>query len=147
MTNNEADIYQLVYISTATQKFSISDLETLLSVCLKNNLEFDITGVLLYSHGHFIQLLEGERRYVEKLLEVISQDPRHDNLKVLLTRKYNQRLMQDWQMGFYDAMHEKHNTPISDVIERIHATAAKPNDNLWRLIGQFSDYVKCIGSP
>lgn len=92
--------YQIVYYSTATQAFSEQDLINLLTLANNYNKPLGITGCLVYAHGKFIQLLEGERQAVLDLFEKIKRDPRHNNVTVTVEMMVNQKLFPDWGMAF-----------------------------------------------
>lgn len=66
---------------------------------IENNRRLDITGLLLYGGGHFMQLLEGEREVIEDLFERICSDPRHHDVHRLLTFPVENRLFDDWSMS------------------------------------------------
>lgn len=95
-------MFFLVYISSATQPFSVDDLSTLLAVSRKNNAELGITGMLLYKDGNFMQVLEGDERTVRALYEKIGVDPRHSGEITLLQGFVDERQFPDWSMGFRD---------------------------------------------
>lgn len=92
--------YQIVYYSTATQAFSEQDLINLLNHANSYNKPLGISGCLVYAHGKFIQLLEGEREAVLSLFEKIKRDPRHNNVTVTVEMTVNQKLFPDWGMAF-----------------------------------------------
>jgi hypothetical protein len=52
-------VYQYVYVSSEVFKFSDVQLMTLMENSRRRNLACDVTGLLLYLSGNFIQLLEG----------------------------------------------------------------------------------------
>lgn len=95
-----AGLISLVYTSTASQPFRETALEELLSVCRARNAERDITGMLLYRDGRFIQVLEGDEHTVTRLVEAIGRDARHHDLRVLMTERIAQRRFGDWTMGY-----------------------------------------------
>lgn len=70
----------ICYVSTATNELDASEIEKLLEEWQKSNSKKDIRGVLLYSDGHFFQVLEGEKARVLELFFEIKNDPRHDDL-------------------------------------------------------------------
>ena len=53
-------LYQIVYLSTATEPFSKAQLMELLEGSVRRNTVAGITGLLLYRDGAFMQALEGE---------------------------------------------------------------------------------------
>lgn len=95
-------IYRLVYVSSAIQEFSKGDLLELLEVARRNNAAADVTGLLLYKAGNFMQVLEGEKARVEALYRKISRDLRHDGCFILLEEEAETRMFEDWSMGFRD---------------------------------------------
>ena len=70
-------VYYLVYISSATWLMSDEELAALLMECRTNNERLQVTGMLLYKEGNFIQVLEGEQETVEQLYIKIRADVRH----------------------------------------------------------------------
>ncbi|MCB9305318.1 MAG: BLUF domain-containing protein [Lewinellaceae bacterium] len=94
-------VFQLIYRSRANRYFTDDDLIELLKQCRSNNAEQNITGLLLYGHGSFIQLLEGDEAAVRDLYHHrISQDARHRELAVLHRTFAPKRLFKDWSMAF-----------------------------------------------
>jgi hypothetical protein len=90
----------LVYCSSATNAFSEADLVALLSQSRENNARLDITGMLLYKDGNFIQVLEGPDDAVRQLFNTISADYRHRGVIKLLERPVEERHFADWSMAF-----------------------------------------------
>lgn len=93
-------MYHLVYTSPATNPFGESDLISLLKECREFNRRNEITGMLLYIQGKFIQVLEGNREAVLQLFERISADPRHQRVAVIMEGESPTRIFKDWSMGF-----------------------------------------------
>ncbi|WP_447648078.1 BLUF domain-containing protein [Microbacterium forte] len=93
-------LVSLVYCSSATQPFGEHELGELLSVSRARNSDRDITGMLLYRGGEFVQILEGPRSVVEALMERIGRDPRHTDVRVLIEEPLHERRFRDWTMGY-----------------------------------------------
>lgn len=93
---------QVVYASSATELFEKDDLASLLQHSRENNARRDISGILLYKGGNFMQVLEGEASTVDALLDVISRDRRHKGVLRLLRRPIETRDFPDWSMAFRD---------------------------------------------
>lgn len=91
---------QLAYISTAVYAMSDDKLIDILTTSRKNNSQRDITGVLLYNRGTFVQALEGEDDQVDTLFAAIERDPRHTNIIKLMEKPLLQRSFPAWWMGF-----------------------------------------------
>lgn len=94
------DLVSLVYTSTSSQPFRESALEEILTTSRRLNAERDVTGMLLYRDGRFIQVLEGERAVVTGLAQRIAADARHHDMRVLLTESISRRTFGEWTMGY-----------------------------------------------
>lgn len=93
-------LIQLVYVSSAVRFMSDEELAELLRVSRENNARLDITGLLLYKDGNFIQALEGPEEAVLQLYDKISRDPRHVGVMTLVKEPVKNRLFPEWSMGF-----------------------------------------------
>jgi len=91
---------QLAYISTAVKLMSDEQLLEILKVARKRNAEHDVTGVLLYSEGTFIQALEGDDDAIYEIFDLIECDHRHKNIIKLVDKPLHERNFPDWSMGF-----------------------------------------------
>lgn len=95
-------IFCLVYASEGGENFKESDLIDILKVARTHNKEHGITGVMLYSEGCFLQLLEGKQKEVCTLFyNHISLDSRHSNVITLFQNYVSKRHFPNWNMGFY----------------------------------------------
>lgn len=92
----------LLYISRALPKYSGSTLTlTLSQICgesRKNNSKLDITGLISYSNGYFMQAIEGEREQVHALYRKIAFDNRHSHIVKILDVEIDQRFFPNWDM-------------------------------------------------
>jgi len=93
-------LFHLVYASSATEPFSREHLLALLEISRRNNAKVDITGMLLYRDGNFMQVLEGEEAAVRGVHVKIARDPRHRGLLTLLEGPIESRSFAGWRMGF-----------------------------------------------
>lgn len=101
-TDDELEpVFQLIYISAANHDFTEEELENLLRAARENNQSLNITGMLLFHEGSFIQALEGEKASVETLYNKIGKDNRHLETKVLYRGDAPDRDFKNWSMGFY----------------------------------------------
>ena len=94
-------IFQLVYISAANKEFTEEELQELLGKARVNNESLDVSGMLLFHQGSFIQALEGPQNVVEDLYNKISEDTRHTETCVLFRGELEERNFDSWSMGFY----------------------------------------------
>ncbi len=94
------ELINLIYASSATRKMHDQDLLAILAASHKNNARLDVTGMLLYRGGNFLQVLEGSEKAVDDIFNVIKQDPRHHQVTLLLKRPVPKRQFERWEMGF-----------------------------------------------
>lgn len=99
-------LIELVYTSTAVQNYSDEELEAILKTSVQNNKRRNITGLLLYAKGTFMQVLEGETDVVDALVDIIKSDPRHQNIEMHLRTPVFEREFSEWHMG-YRALSQK----------------------------------------
>lgn len=93
-------MYNLLYTSSSVKEANHEDLTLILQTARLNNQQMGITGMLFYSQGSFVQLLEGEEDKVKETFNKISQDPRHINIEVVIEANAANRYFPQWQMGF-----------------------------------------------
>ena len=98
----EKPLFFLTYVSSALKPFTPHQLHELLEHCNRNNRLRDVTGMLLYKDGNFMQVLEGEETMVRKVHATIVDDPRHRGLITLLQGMTPERQFPAWSMGFKD---------------------------------------------
>ena len=90
----------LVYVSTSTKLLSAEELLDILKVSRVNNAAKEITGLLLYKGGNFMQALEGPDEAVLELYEKIKTDPRHKNAFLISKEQIHSRQFSNWGMAF-----------------------------------------------
>ena len=95
-------MFHLIYTSRARQKFSEVDLKTLLTRSRSNNGRLDVTGMLMYHDGAFLQALEGDELSVRGVFKRIEKDARHAQVTILRNQRsfVERRIFGDWSMGF-----------------------------------------------
>lgn len=97
----------IVYLSTSIKLLNDKQLIEILEIARKNNSERGVTGVLLYSEGTFIQVLEGSDEEVDNTFSKILGDTRHKNLIILIEDDIDKKSFADWSMGFATARADK----------------------------------------
>ena len=98
---------QLVYLSDAKFGLEKSDIEKILTSSRRNNLNDEVTGLLIYSDGVFIQILEGVGETVERVFQRILDDSRHENVEILLDATVESRAFANWEMAFIESTPEE----------------------------------------
>ena len=92
--------HTIVYISNAVKLFKEGHLDKLFYQSVQNNTLKNITGILLYNEGTFIQILEGEEQTLNNLFMTIHTDRRHNNITKILDRRIGERLFKKYRTGF-----------------------------------------------
>lgn len=93
-------MFSAVYISTSTAVFEADDLPALLAQSRENNVAAELTGMLLYREGRFLQALEGPEDTVRAVMGTIAADPRHERIRVLAEEQIKERRFPGWSMGY-----------------------------------------------
>jgi hypothetical protein len=91
---------QLLYVSNTSRSLPRETLDSILKVSRHNNEASDITGLLLYLDGSFLQVLEGDTDAIDRTYARIRQDKRHWGARLLLDQDVP-RAFSDWSMGFH----------------------------------------------
>ena len=99
----------IVYISEYTGNEDDVDkvLESITLKAKKNNLECDVTGVLFYQNGKFVQIIEGEEESLNALMKRIESDSRHRNIKYLVKEDIQKHAFKDWNMDSFNLSDKK----------------------------------------
>ncbi|MEN9756979.1 MAG: hypothetical protein RL755_1166 [Pseudomonadota bacterium] len=101
-------LFTLIYASHAVGETTPSDVMDILKVARKINKELEITGVLLYNKGWWLQVLEGSFSAVTSLFfDHIQKDKRHKNVTLLVLDPSKERQFANWDMGFYSTQIEQ----------------------------------------
>lgn len=79
---------------------SEKELIDLLKVSRDKNKKHDVTGMLLYCEGTFMQVLEGDKNSIAMIYKTIELDSRHKNVIKLTSGTLKARNFPDWTMGF-----------------------------------------------
>lgn len=97
-------IFSLIYISQADENTDELMLSNILNTARKTNKELDITGVLVYRKGWFLQYLEGEFSTVTTLFfDHIQRDARHQDVTPVFMEYNHIRQFANWNMGFFSS--------------------------------------------
>lgn len=141
--NLQGALHYLVYQSYATLPFGDRELAKLLTQSRAFNAAHSLTGVLLYSQGHIVQLLEGSEANLQAVFARIVQDPRHSEIIKLADGAATQRLFTQWSMGFrtLNPTDFKQLTGYinPDQKDYLGTSSSLPNDELYTLLASFID--------
>jgi hypothetical protein len=92
-------LVRLLYASRAAAAVDDDVLNAILKQCRVNNPALGVTGVLCFSGGLFMQVLEGGRSVVNRIYNGIVADPRHSDVVLLCYEEISERRFAGWSMG------------------------------------------------
>ncbi|GER58254.1 hypothetical protein ULMA_03620 [Patiriisocius marinus] len=135
---------RIIYTSHATNEYNKRDLLDLLHESRGYNSIDNISGVLMYRDGYFLQIIEGEDSLVDDLVKRIANDTRHDDIKIINDALVEQRLFPGWSMGCADfedptlslipGISNEFTNPqfIDDLLDRLPEVASYIHKNLTK---------------
>jgi hypothetical protein len=101
----ETQLFSVIYKSRCKGLANWDLLESILTSSTSNNPKHDITGILVATQTHFLQVLEGEFEAINETLERISRDTRHEKVQLMRFIEIEERVFKDWGMhgiGLFD---------------------------------------------
>lgn len=92
----------MLYVSRAVGPQTTTVTASILATARAYNAAHGIGGVLCQGQGLYVQVLEGERREVNRLYVRIVADRRHEEVEVLLYEEIAQRRFAAWSMALVE---------------------------------------------
>ncbi len=90
----------ITYVSSAIFQFNETTLLDLVDQCQRNNERLGITGILVFSDGNFMQVIEGADLVTNALYERIKLDVRHQGVTTVHQQPIEVREFQGWSMAY-----------------------------------------------
>jgi len=93
-------LHRAIYVSDAVggAATSLLILAEILGESERNNRREGLTSALMRHGGQFLQIIEGRRADVDRLMDRLRVDPRHENLRLLSDVAVSGRRFGDWPM-------------------------------------------------
>jgi hypothetical protein len=91
-------VHRLIYKSRSTEKIDKESVRDILYKSQEMNRKSFITGALLATNSHFLQILEGEFEAVNETFFRIVHDPRHGKVELISFGPIEKRLFDKWTM-------------------------------------------------
>jgi len=95
-------LLRLLYVSRATDSFDPSSINDLLEKAQIHNALAEVTGVLCWGRGYFIQALEGSESSIIPLYAKVLKDDRHRQPFLLSIDLVSTRAFPSWSMAYVD---------------------------------------------
>ena len=102
--------------------------EQILAGARRRNQRSGVTGALLFTGGHFAQLLEGPAQAVAATMAAVEADPRHEAVTRLIESEIEQRRFADWTMAYIEA------PGADDLIQQLLAVPAIGAERAERIL-------------
>ena len=128
-----SDLFRLIYTSRnlvpGDEDAQAAAVGGILALSKRNNARVGVTGALLFNAGSFAQVLEGERRDVDRTFARIKCDPRHEDVNILFSDAVPERGFSDWSMalvgttGYGKALWKALLTKNANHLERLDGAA------------------------
>jgi hypothetical protein len=115
-----SSLHRLFYVSTCCEKLQPDAIRAILRKARAYNTAHSITGFLIYSGTHFAQVLEGDESELRSLAGSLQRDPRHRDMRVLLSESSEARLFTSWSMGFVQDL------SVADLLSEVVAVPVEP---------------------
>jgi len=93
---------RLIYRSIAEERVLDDDaLSKLANRAASNNRRFGVSGILILSDGRFLQVLEGQSKYVNRIYAKIVQDKQHHDVELISYEAVVKSEFHDWDMKLF----------------------------------------------
>ena len=120
-------------------------LSDIVRVSRKHNPKSQITGIISYREGQYLQVLEGPYLEVDKLMSKIASDPRHEDLWVFLDVRVIKRSFHNWAVSVFDFVDQ--DNFFNAFIENNSAVLNSFDESQQRRIQPFIDIKKSDTVP
>ena len=137
-------MFYLIYVSSAVELMPEAALHSLLEQSRANNRRLDITGMLLYQGGNFMQMLEGEQQTVLELYDRRKKDKRHTGMIKIMTGQAEKRSFEQWSMGFKNMDNWGNSQTLDEYIDKnlVMRSFAQDTQDAYRFMRQFQARVR-----
>jgi len=93
---------RIAWSSVPSSTFSAARLCEIVAPARWNNECNRVSGMLLYTGVHFLEILEGEESVLNEMWSRLQHDDRHASLVRIGDEACNERRFADWKMGYAD---------------------------------------------
>ncbi len=131
-------LQQLIYMSVSGKELSSEDLEQILNASRRNNVEKNITGLLVVKGNTFLQVLEGESETIKPLFQKLKEDQRHHDISIISWEVIEKRDFPQWSMGFKNLATFPNHSELLDLskldISKLSTTPSLVHDLIQELL-------------
>lgn len=91
-------MHRLIYKSSAVSGIDKKTFREILYISAQKNRQKGVTGALLATESHYLQVLEGEYAAVNSIFQEIANDRRHDKIEIITFTTAPKRIFSGWKM-------------------------------------------------
>lgn len=129
------NLIRFVYISQSRRALTDPEIQQIIDTSVKNNTKNDVTGMLFYKGGYFLQVLEGETINVYYTFKKIRDDERHFDIKLLDNDIVDKRIFHNWSMAYKQS--DRFTPELILEIDKIWKNPTRNNFDLLSRLGKF----------
>lgn len=96
-------LVEMIYASKVADPLRPGTVTDILHAARQFNARHGLTGLLVFDHQYFLQVIEGDRNQLKRLLPRLMADPRHTDFALIRFASIAQRQYAHWSMGFVAA--------------------------------------------
>lgn len=123
-------LVRLYYVSEIGPQLSDIDVKIIVGESQVRNRRLDITGMLVQTEHHFLQIIDGRKEAVDQLMSSVMRDCRHMNIRRVLEESISKRLFA------LSAMAMCQRGDLGDALSRIHAAGELGVDEAHALLAR-----------
>lgn len=120
-------LHRAIYVSDAVggAATSLLAIAEILGESERNNRRDGLTSALMRHDGRFLQVIEGRRADIDRLMDRLRLDPRHENLRLLSDLPVTGRRFGDWPMILAELTPAAANVLNGEPLDQLSPTRAE----------------------
>jgi hypothetical protein len=129
------DLHRWLYVSHCRfpARWSDAAVADIVAVSRSRNVASGVTGALLFTGMRFAQFLEGPAASLNGLQDSIERDPRHADVRTILSGAQEARLFDRWSMAYAGP-----SLFVSNNVEAVLDDAPRSTDRLVEILREFA---------
>lgn len=134
--------YAISYVSTANPALSETEIQEALDFSKDWNNNHNITRILLYSHGNFFQVLEGDKQLLKDLFERIKADERHHNVITIFQKSIPNTRFDAYQADFISLDDRYNDENFETYLAQISLLNPSIQSSVKYILNKFTEGIK-----
>ena len=127
----------IAYVSQVSENISEEEIDKILEKSEEYNKNNDVTGILLFSEGNFLQVIEGKKEIVDPLFDKIKADYRHQGLIIIFNRPIQRAELNGYKADFITQHKRINDENVSTYLKHIQTLDPKSQAVVKNLLKNF----------